>query len=54
MGAGASRAHRSRAGAAHKLVKHATHVIRAANELPCALAGSRSTNTPPVVSNGYP
>lgn len=37
-----------------KLEKYAKHVIRAANELSYALAGSRSVNTPPVVSNWHP
>ena len=37
-----------------KLDKYAQHVIRAANELSYALAGSRSANTPPVVSNWHP
>jgi DNA-binding IclR family transcriptional regulator len=37
-----------------KLAKYARHVIRAANELSYALAGSRSANTPPVVSNWHP
>lgn len=37
-----------------RLEKLAQHVIRAANELSYALAGSRSANTPPVVSNWHP
>lgn len=37
-----------------KLEKYAKNVIRAANELSYALAGKRSADTPPVVSNWHP
>lgn len=37
-----------------KLEKYAKSVIRAANELSYALAGSRSADTPPVISNWHP
>lgn len=37
-----------------RLARYAKDVIRAANELSYALAGSRSANTPPVVSNWHP
>lgn len=37
-----------------RLQKYTKHVIRAANQLSYALAGSRSANTPPVVSNWHP
>jgi len=37
-----------------KLDRHARSVIRAANQLSYALAGSRSASTPPVVSRWHP
>ncbi len=37
-----------------KLEKYAKSVIRAANELSYALAGSRCADTPPVISNWHP
>ncbi|GAB3494368.1 IclR family transcriptional regulator [Curvibacter fontanus] len=39
---------------ATKLQKYAKSVIRAANALSYALAGSRSADTPPVISNWHP
>lgn len=39
---------------AARLEKYAKSVIRAANELSYALAGSRSADTPPVISNWHP